>query len=175
MGETMFARRRTGGGSAFKMPEERSCTVSDVREINERHRAFYEVRPYYVVFDERPEGQSPNVRRVNAGFEFDVFGAKEPNEPQPSPDYEQAQAGMRELLDSLSADFGREGCSIELIPHDTEVFLDTRRHFEREGGFTIRVTHTRGLGEPSGPVEDRARAAVEDALHKAGIRPAGAA
>lgn len=38
----------------------------DVHRVIEDHRAFYEVTPSYVLFEERPPGRSPISRRIQA-------------------------------------------------------------------------------------------------------------
>ena len=50
------------------------------------HHAFYEVSPDYVELEERPVGLPAKTRRVQAGFNVDVYGIRtEDNEPAMPP------------------------------------------------------------------------------------------
>jgi hypothetical protein len=60
----------------------------EVRRVIEDHQAFYEVTPYYVLFEERPPGGHPSSRRIQAGFDIDIFGIVSGPAPEPSPEYE---------------------------------------------------------------------------------------
>ena len=48
-----------------------------VREIAQRYHVYYEVRPYYVVVDQRPAGAPPIEQKVQAGFDVNLYGALE--------------------------------------------------------------------------------------------------
>jgi hypothetical protein len=60
----------------------------NVREIIEQHHGFYEVAPYYVVVEDRTQGH-PTSRRVQAGFDVDIYGFMVNPEIKASDDYEQ--------------------------------------------------------------------------------------
>jgi hypothetical protein len=48
----------------------------NIREFIERHLVSYEVSPHYVVLKDRPAGAAPTSRRIQAGFDSDVYGIK---------------------------------------------------------------------------------------------------
>ena len=48
----------------------------NVREIIESHYCFCQVSPYYIVSEDMPEEGVVSGRRVQAGFDLDVYGVK---------------------------------------------------------------------------------------------------
>src|SRR5260370_25879183 len=50
---------------------------ADIHEVLEQHHARYEVRPYYVILDQRPAGAPPIEQKVQAGFDVNLYGALE--------------------------------------------------------------------------------------------------
>ena len=53
-----------------------SGNSENVREIIESHHCFCEVSMYYIVSEDRTVGRPVSVRRIQAGFEVDIYGVK---------------------------------------------------------------------------------------------------
>jgi len=142
----------------------------DVRSVMETHHAFYEVSPYYVVFDDRQDGV-PVKRRVQAGFDVDVHGAAPEDAGlrlPPPREYALGYAVLRRIVEQVACDAG-ESCSLEVIPFPTRVVLDARGHGKVKALLRIRISHWRGLDQPAGPSELRALEQVHERLQGLGI------
>jgi uncharacterized protein YfcZ (UPF0381/DUF406 family) len=144
---------------------------AEIHDALERHHARYEVRPYYVIWDQRPEGAPEVERKVQAGFEVDLYAALEKCQV-PTFDNEQARAALS-YFESLARDVesaAGNNCTVEVIPSEGSVVLDTHEHFQPEAMLQIRVCHHRGLDQPEGPAEEKALKAIREALHELGVR-----
>lgn len=135
----------------------------NVREMMGHRHAFYEVMPYYVVVEERLNGAKAARRRIQAGFDIDVYGMKSRLEPEPSLEYTLSYRAIEEAVETVLAQTD-DHCSIEVIPFPSTVILDTRRHLQPLDMLRIRITHTRGLDQPSGASEERALNETEQML-----------
>jgi hypothetical protein len=142
--------------------------MSEVRALIEQHQAFYEVRPYYLVVQTREQNRASASRRVQAGFEVDIYGVNFEHKLWPSPDYSLAYANLQEVVQSIlphTTDF----CSLEVIPLPASSVIDPRRHMRWLGMLRIRITHGRGLEQPAGPSEERALRELEARLQELGM------
>jgi hypothetical protein len=55
----------------------RKIDMSDnFHSLIKEHHAFYEVVPYYLLFEERHGSSSARTRRVQAGFDVEIYGVK---------------------------------------------------------------------------------------------------
>jgi len=142
----------------------------NVREVIEQHHAFYEVLPYYIELEQRPQGALATTRRIQAGFDVDVYGIKSSLEPEAAHDYELVYATLRSVVQTILPHI-TDFCSIEVIPFGSSVILDTRRHLRPEGMLRIRITHGRGLDQPAAALEERALKEVEEQLQILGVKP----
>ena len=150
-----------------------SVSKSDIHEVLKRHQVRYEVRPYYVVLDQRPAGASPLERRVHAGYDVDLYGTLETSqlplygsdEGRRSVDYLVSVA--REIESKVG-----QRCTVEIIPCSDLIILDTQHHFRPEAMFRIRISHDRGIDQPAGPAEEQALAAIRETLRELEIREA---
>jgi hypothetical protein len=140
----------------------------DLRQVIERHHGFYEVAPYYVVIQERTHEQVTS-RRIQAGFDVDVYGVMVNSQMNSSDDYEQVYAGFQKAAAAVQAHTGNF-CSIEVIPFSSTVFLDTSDHLRPEAGYRIRITHSRGLDQPAEETEDNALTEIQEQLKTLGVR-----
>ena len=134
-----------------------------------QYHAFYEVSPYYVELEERPVGLPAKTRRVQAGFEVDVYGVRpEDNEPAMPPPHEYA-LGYTELqkLAERVSQHATDSCSLEVIPFPSVAIIDPKGKVEAI--IRIRISHWRGLDQPAGPAEQRALEEVEKELRSLGI------
>ena len=143
-------------------------TDFEVRRVIEDHQAFYEVTPYYVLFEERSQGH-PSNRRVQAGFDVDVFGIVKGPAPQPSPEYELVYQALSRLAEEIRPP-ASDGCSIEVIPLASRVILDPKLHFQPEATLRIRIAHSRGLDQPAGPAEERTLQKLQEQLRSLGVK-----
>ena len=134
-----------------------------------QYHAFYEVSPYYVELEERPVGLPAKTRRVQAGFEVDVYGVRpEDNEPAMPPPHEYA-LGYTELqkLAERVSQHATDSCSLEVFPFPSVAIIDPKGKVEAI--IRIRISHWRGLDQPAGPPEQRALEEVENELKSLGI------
>ncbi len=144
----------------------------EVRRVIEDHQVFYEVAPYYVVFEERPPGGHPSSRRIQAGFDVDVFGIVKGPAPEPSPEYELVYQALSRLAEAIRPHTS-DGCSIEVISLASTVILDPKLHFEQEATLRIRIAHSRGLDQPAGPAEECTLQKLQEQLRTLGIKAGG--
>jgi hypothetical protein len=155
-----------------------NCMTTDVRkteihEFLERHHVRYEVRPYYVVWDQRPVGGRPTEQRVQAGFDVDLYGALDTWQ-LPLFSSEEARNVVNyfeSVAEQIQSEIGQH-CTVEVIPYADSVTLDTHEHFRPEGMASIRISHDRGLDQPAGPSEERALKMIQETLHELGVKSA---
>jgi hypothetical protein len=144
---------------------------ADIHEVLERYHVRYEVRPYYVIWDQRPEGAPPVQQKVQAGFDVDLYGAHE-NYQVPRLDSEDARTVI-DYFESLAREIqsaAGQHCTIEVIPCPDSLVLDTQKHFQPQVMLQIRISHERGLDQPAGPSEEQALKAIRETLHEFGAR-----
>ena len=134
--------------------------------VFQKHHAFYEVSPYYVVIEER-EGHS-DPRKILAGYDVDIYECDPGKIPAESTDYAIAYDALQAVAREVSA-AAQDCCTVEVIPSEWSVVLDTRNHFERESRLRIRICHWRGLDQPAGVAEERALKAVRQKLEALGV------
>jgi hypothetical protein len=135
------------------------------------HHAFYEVVPYYVVVEKRHPGVPVQTQRVQAGFEVNIYGVsiKDKLEPPGSdPHYTLAYAELQKVTQAIS-DRTTDKCSLELVPFHSTAVLDARDHAKVEATLRIRISHGRGLEQPSGAPEEHALEELEKQLKSLGI------
>jgi hypothetical protein len=146
----------------------KSTDIDSIRELIKRRKAFYEVLPYHVVVEERLPGRAVTKRRIQAGFDIDVYGDITMSELESSPDRALGYAALQDIA-SATADQSSDSCSIEVIPFDSTLILDSKRKFQPEGMLRIRITHSRGLDQPSGVSEESTLRAILRQLHELGV------
>jgi len=136
-----------------------------------QHHAFYEVSPYYIVLEERPVGLAARTRRVQAGFDVDVYGARTEDNELAMPPPEVYALGYTELekISQKVSQHARDSCSLEVIPSPSDVFVDVRDHAKVEGMVRIRISHYRGLDQPAGLPEQQALEEIEKELKSVGF------
>lgn len=141
--------------------------TEDIYELLQQHHAFYEVLPYYEVVEELTRGTAVTRRRIQAGFDIDVYGVKDSRARRPGRDYAVVCAALEKLVISIMPHTG-ESPSVEVIPFDSTVVFDTKRHFQQEGMLRIRIRH-RGLGQLAGTPEERVLHELKECLHQLGL------
>ena len=142
------------------------------RQIFTRHSARYEVLPYFVVLDVRTFGVPPSQRRIQAGFDVDLYGNGFDHGSALSFENGEPRATLNELCAACRKVVApaTEYCRIEIIPYDATLILNVKIHFEPEALLRIRITHSRGLDQPAGASEERARADVGNRLESLGVK-----
>ena len=137
---------------------------ANIHELVDQHDAFYQVLPYYIL----QQGRTPGTtKRIQAGFDVDVYGIKPSHEQHPGRDYVLGYVVLEKLVESLLPHVG-EYCSVEVIPFPSEVVFDAKRQFQEEGMLRIRIAH-KGL-QPAGQPEERALKEIKERLHDLGLR-----
>jgi hypothetical protein len=143
---------------------------TEIHQLLERHDVKYEVRPYYEVLLLNPVGAPPIDKKVQAGFDVNLYGRLE-TEHFPLYSSEGAHKAVRyfeELAHDIESNIGQH-CTVQVIPDDSLV-LDTRHNLRPEAMLTIRIAHCRGMGQPEGPAEEQALTEVTAKLKELGIR-----
>ncbi len=144
--------------------------LETIRSLAREHRSFYEVSPYYIMLEERHEGLDPVTRRIQAGFDVDVYGVNLNGHltmPGPDPDYALAREELRKLSGE-TASHAADQCAIEVISFPSTAILDVRTNAV-EARLRIRIHHYRGLSCPAGTAEERALEELEQELKSMGI------
>jgi len=144
----------------------------EVRRVIEDHKVFYEVAPYYVLFEERPPSGHSSSRRIQAGFDVDVFGIVTGPATEPSPEYELVYQALLRLAEAIRPD-ASTGCSIEVISLASTIILDPKLHLQQEATLRIRIAHSRGLDQRVGPAEERAFQKLQEELKSLGVKARG--
>jgi len=121
-----------------------------------------------MVIEDRPAGGAVSVRRVQAGFDVDIYGVKMSRDPDPPAEYWLVYTKLQELVDTVRREHNA-ACSIEVIPFGSTIILDTRNHLQPMALLRIRVTHIGDIHEPAGAAEQQAVKAVEEQLSMLGV------
>ena len=138
--------------------------LENTHEVIEQHHAFYEVLPYYMV---QAEGTSGTTKRIQAGFDIDVYGIKPSHEKHPGRDYLLGYLALQKLVETILPTIG-SACSVEVISFPSTVVVDTKSQFQEEGMLRIRLLR-KGL-QTSGEPEERALKEIKEHLHHLGLR-----
>ena len=143
--------------------------TENIRRLIEDHRTHYEVSSHYIVVEQRPAGAAPNTRRIQAGFDIDVYGTKPIHDSGPAPEYELGYGMLNQVAEMILAS-ATESCSIEAIPFRSTTIRDTKNHFEPLAMIRISITHNRGLDQPIGAAEQHALTEMEEQLKALGLK-----
>jgi len=140
----------------------------NIHELIEQHHAFYQVLPYYIMVQimVQEERTHATTKRIQAGFDIDVYGIKPSHEQHPGRDYVLGYVALEKLVETILPQTG-ESCSVEVIRFPSTVVFDPKRQFQEEGMLRIRITH-KGL-QPAGKPEERALQEIKERLHDLGL------
>jgi len=139
-----------------------------IRETIESHHCFCEVLPYYIIAENRPLEGAVSVRRVQAGFDLDIYGVKAIHQPDPPAEYWLVYTKLKEIVDAVRHE-NKHACFIDLIPFGSTTVLDTKNHLQPMAMLRIRVAHNGDIHEPAGAAEQQAIQAIEVQLSNLGI------
>ena len=147
-------------------------TLEHARDLFLQHHVRYEVSTYYVVLEALTSGASPSERRIPAGFDIDLYAIESDKGSVLSLENGELRKTLDDLCAACKEIIEPEGQSstIEIIPSEETLVLDPSRHFEAEASVRIRISHLRGLDQPAGPSEEKARAVLEQRLHFLGVK-----
>ena len=140
----------------------------NIHELIKQHDAFYQVLPYYIMVQimVQEERTHATTKRIQAGFDIDVYGIKPSHEQHPGRDYVLGYVALEKLVETILPHIA-ESCSVEVIPFPSEVVFDAKRQFQEEGMLRIRITH-KGL-QPAGGPEEHALKEIKERLHDLGL------
>jgi len=140
----------------------------NLQELIERYHAHYEVSPYYVVTEEEHgSSKDKTKKRIQSGFEVEVYGVREKEGLElPPPEYSFGYAEIKKIADAV---LQTSKCGIEVIAFPSAAFLEARTHFRPEGVIRIRISHLGDVDEPAGQPEQHALEEIEKQLQGLGI------
>ena len=144
----------------------------DIGPLVNKYHAFYEVSPYYVVRDGSRGGSlSSTARRIQAGFDVDIYGVNPHNtvEMPPPDDYALGYADLQKVAEEISHRTSGDSCTLDVIPFASTVFFDVRHQGKLEAMIRIKISHSGDLDQPAGPPEQRVLEEVEQQLKSRGI------
>ncbi len=147
---------------------------TNVREILARHHARYEVRPYYTVQQHFTVGAPAVAKRVQTGFDVDLYGTLLKNEHLPIYQIEGAPMILdyfEQVTHDIQLRIGQH-CTVEVITYENSLVLDAKRNFRSEAMLRIRIGHSRGMDQAGGPPEEHALRAIRQVLRELGVREA---
>jgi hypothetical protein len=139
-----------------------------IRQLIEEHPPYYEVLPYYVVLEERHGSPAATTRRIQAGFDVDIYGTRIDTPPWRSHNYQLGYDNLQKLVEATSRN-ANDSCSVEVIACYSDIFLDSGSNFQPQAMLRIRVSH-RGIDQPAGPAEEDVLHQIEKRLQDLGIR-----
>lgn len=146
-------------------------TSDDIAALAREHHAFYEVSPYYVLVEERHGSPAARSRKVQAGFDVDVYGVNIRDAlefPGPDPDYVLSNARLHEIAEEISH-HASGSCFVEVISFPEKIVFDSRQKDIVEAMFKIRISHRRGLDQPAGEPEEHILDELARRLRSVGI------
>lgn len=148
-------------------------TRDRARELFLRRHARYEVSPYFVLLDVRTIDVPPTHRRVHAGFDVDVYGQGDGHGAALSFENGEPEGALKDLWAGCHVaveQVGNKYSRIEIIPDNGALVLNLKSHLEPEAQVRIRITHSRGLEQPAGAIEEKALAEVVASLESLGVK-----
>jgi hypothetical protein len=140
--------------------------TNDTRELLGRTCIRHQVLPYYILLDERPVGAPPVQRRIQKGFDVDLYGAPRNGELHLDSGYEYLHSTLEDLKTLAEQILPKNANSseIELIPFDGSLDTDPAQHLKAEVLLRIRISRSGSLDLPAGPPEEQVLHEVTEKL-----------
>lgn len=138
--------------------------TNETLELLRRTLIHHEVKPYYILLDERPIGAPPIERRVQRGFDVDLYGSPI------NGDLDRDDELLRSTLEDLIAvaehvvPQNTNNSDVEVIPIDDALVMNPTKHLKGEALLRIRISHGGALDQPAGPDEEELAHAVIEKL-----------
>jgi hypothetical protein len=124
----------------------------------------HQVSPYYILLDERPLGAPPIQRRVQRGFDVDLYGS--PINGDLHRDDELSRSTLEDLIAVAKqvVPQSTNDSDVEVIPIDDALVMNPSKHFKGEAMLRIRISYSGALDQPAGPHEEAVVHAVIEKL-----------
>jgi len=138
--------------------------MNDTRELLGRTSIRHQVSPYYIFLDEHLLGTPPIQRRVQRGFDVDLYGSPL------NGDLHRDDELLRSTLDDLTTVAEQilpqtaDNSEIEVIPIEDTLVMNPSKHLKGEALLRIRISHGGALDQPAGPREEELAHAVIEKL-----------
>jgi hypothetical protein len=145
----------------------------DLRSLVDQHHMYYEVSAYYVVNEIRKKDASAVHQNVQAGFDVDLYGTGIGADLKLSPDSEQVHLVLQNL-ERVAREIVPQAADselIEILPEYGTLYFEAGHRQGPEAMVRIRITHSRGIDQPSGPLETQTLDAVQKQLKALGVNP----
>jgi hypothetical protein len=148
--------------------------ADDIRDLIAKHSLTYEVLPYYVEVDVHHKDAPTTYQKVQAGFDIDLYGVGVGKDLNLSSGAGQLSLTIHDLQQIAEAVKPHQVSTqlIEVIPFETNLYLSPNHNLQPEALVRIRITHLRGLDQPSGPLEAQTVNAIERQIQVLGARSA---
>jgi hypothetical protein len=152
--------------------DERVEERAHAREIFIRHHVRYEISPYFIVLDVRRPGGTPSLRRIQAGYDIDLFGNHFDHVSGLSFANDEPRKTLIDLCAAARVAIGQPvgSSTIEIVPGDATLVLNLKSHLDPEAMVRIRITHSRGLDQSAGVSEEKTFTAVIEGLKSLGVQ-----
>src|SRR5262249_2569227 len=120
----------------------------------------------------RRPGAAASRRRIQAGYDIDLYADHFDHDVGLSFANDEPNRTISDLRDAARVAIRQtvQPSEIEIIPGDESFVLNVKSHLDPEAMVRIRITHSRGLEQPAGDSEDKARATVEERLNTLGVK-----
>ena len=109
---------------------------------------------------------------MQARLDIDLYGTGVGKDLNLSSDSDQVSLTVRDLQEVAEAVKPHQVDTqlIEVIPFETTLYLSPSHHLQPEALVRIRITHSRGLDQPAGPLETQTVNAIERQIQALGVR-----
>jgi len=145
--------------------------ADNIGSLVKKYHAFYEVLPHYVLIEDRHGNLPATTRRVQDGFDIDIYGVRTEDNKMvmpPTREYALGYAGLQKIAQDVSQHTG-DSCSLEVMAFPSSFILDARDHAKVEALIRITISQRRGLDQPAGLPEQHALEEVEKQLKSLGV------
>ena len=138
--------------------------TNDTSGVLGRTLIRHQVSPYYIFLDEHPAGSQPIQRRVQRGFDVDLYGSPLDGDLHRDDDL------LRSTLEDLTAVAGQivppvaNNSEIEVVPVEGTLIMNPSKGLKAEALLRIRISHSGALDQPAGAHEEELVHATIDKL-----------
>jgi hypothetical protein len=140
--------------------------TTPIQNLIKERRLFYEVSLYYVVDEERPVGRPVSMKRIQAGFDVNLYGLGAVTPLRLDVDDARFHS-MLEELEQLASEVvpeHSESTNITITPFEDSLVLDTHRDLAPAASVRIRITGARNGFDREGNAEERVLSRIRTKL-----------